>query len=98
MSLCFIFVLLKKIFYRIGESKRFFSSKKKSWQNIQIDVPSTLTEWKVVFAATKGNATSGILAIDDVRVTKGLCPNLGDCDFEDGKEERERHLKSDICN
>lgn len=25
-----------------------------------------------------------IIAIDDVRITRGNCPNQGDCNFEDG--------------
>lgn len=24
-----------------------------------------------------------MIAIDDVRITRGLCPNQGDCNFED---------------
>ena len=29
-------------------------------------------------------ASGGYIAIDDIKVARGACPNIGDCSFEDG--------------
>ena len=38
--------------------------------------------WKAVFEAVRGNGDNGNIAIDDVRISKGACPNVATCDFE----------------
>lgn len=36
-----------------------------------------------MFEALRGYGNDGNIAIDDIRITKGDCPNAGDCNFED---------------
>ena len=36
----------------------------------------------ITFEGVRGNGYQGDIAIDDVSLEDGSCPNLGDCDFE----------------
>ncbi|XP_071956926.1 MAM and LDL-receptor class A domain-containing protein 2-like [Antedon mediterranea] len=41
-------------------------------------------DFQVVFEGITGNGARGDIAIDDVTIREGACPNSGSCDFEDG--------------
>ncbi|XP_066300036.1 MAM and LDL-receptor class A domain-containing protein 1-like [Branchiostoma lanceolatum] len=54
------------------------------WLAGQVTVTST-SSFQVVFEGERGTGFTGDIAIDDVQITDGACPNAGDCDFEDGR-------------
>lgn len=51
------------------------------WQSSQVTVKSS-DKWQAVFEGVIGNGNSGNIAIDDIRIAKGDCPNKASCDFE----------------
>lgn len=54
------------------------------WLYAQISVKSPTQPWQAVFQANvfTQNASSSV-SIDDVSITRGLCPQPGDCTFEE---------------
>lgn len=52
----------------------------------QASVFSPTNTWQAVIEVVKGSRSNlkGIIAIDDIRITRGACPNPGDCNFEAG--------------
>lgn len=38
----------------------------------------------MLFEGIKGQSYQGDIAIDDISITDGVCPNPGDCSFENG--------------
>lgn len=51
------------------------------WWSAQLNVVKN-SDWNVVFEAVRGQGANGNIAIDDVRINKGTCPNTASCDFE----------------
>lgn len=53
------------------------------WTYAQVSVRSPNQQWQAVFEAeVLVNNPPTSIAIDDVSITRGLCPNPGDCTFE----------------
>jgi hypothetical protein len=53
------------------------------WSYAQVSVRNSNDPWQAVFEAAVSTANAdGSVAIDDVSITRGLCPNPGDCTFE----------------
>lgn len=52
----------------------------------QASVVSPVNTWQAVIEVVKKSNQNpkGIIAIDDIRITRGSCPNQGDCNFDDG--------------
>lgn len=54
-----------------------------SWLYAQVNINSPNQPWQGVFEGlVLGQNTNGSIAIDDVSITRGLCPKPGDCTFE----------------
>eukprot|EP00794_Sanderia_malayensis_P017044 gene17044-18759_t len=54
------------------------------WRMAQVTIASTINH-KIMFEGSVGKSYSGDIAIDDVLITDGACPQPGACTFERGK-------------
>ena len=55
------------------------------WLYAQVSLKNPNEEWQAVFESeVLSNSSTGSIAIDDVSITRGLCPKPGDCNFESG--------------
>lgn len=53
------------------------------WTYAQVSIQSPSQSWQGVFEAyALGSNVDASIALDDVTITRGLCPNPGDCNFE----------------
>jgi|LakMenEpi03Aug12_release.lakeMendotaPanAssembly.Ray.scaffolds.fasta_scaffold943078_1 hypothetical protein len=52
------------------------------WLFTEATVQKPLDTWQLVFEGVRGFGDLGKIAIDDIRITRGSCPNFGDCTFE----------------
>ncbi|EDO47787.1 predicted protein [Nematostella vectensis] len=67
---------LRKVWSKTGNQSN-------SWNIAQVTISSSFS-FQVVFEGIRGASYTGDIAIDDVKMTSGVCPNPGDCSFEDG--------------
>jgi len=51
------------------------------WYLSQVTLKSQF-EWQAVFEGVVGNGPDGNIALDDIRLSSGECPNVASCDFE----------------
>lgn len=70
----------------------------KEWQHGQINIVSPSSDWQIVFEGIKGTKSTGLIAIDDIKFSKGICPNLGDCSFDDGSTCGYRNVHNSQIN
>ncbi|CAF0741635.1 unnamed protein product, partial [Brachionus calyciflorus] len=70
------------------------------WQVAQASVVSLSNTWQAVIEVVKNSNSNqnGIIAIDDIRITRGACPNPGDCNFEDGSLCEYRNINGSELN
>ena len=55
------------------------------WLYAQVSLKNPNEPWRAVFESeVLSNNNDGSIAIDDVSITRGLCPKPGDCNFESG--------------
>ncbi|GFT55676.1 apical endosomal glycoprotein, partial [Nephila pilipes] len=52
------------------------------WHGARFPIVSKSVSWQVVFEVNVGSRGYGQVAIDDISVTNGACPEPGYCDFE----------------
>ncbi|RDD40324.1 MAM and LDL-receptor class A domain-containing protein 2 [Trichoplax sp. H2] len=57
--------------------------RQQQWLGTQLTIKSQ-SPYFITFEAARGTAGNGTIAIDDVQMTAGACPPLGDCSFEKG--------------
>lgn len=67
------------LYWRLGEN--LFNI----WNAAQITIPqiANFKNFSIVFEGERGPSTYSNMAIDDVRLDKGVCPTFGSCSFED---------------
>ncbi|RDD40325.1 MAM and LDL-receptor class A domain-containing protein 2 [Trichoplax sp. H2] len=55
----------------------------RAWLGMQVTVQSQ-QPYFITFEAARATSINGTVAIDDVNISPGVCPPLGDCSFEKG--------------